>query len=306
MQSYDIHPELGALNGKLPFGPLFLRVAVPFMRLLPDPKLPDALAKKEYRIEGFKGLPVKVELFEPRALCGNAPAMLYLHGGGFGLAASAHHKEMAQAYAEQAGCRVFFPDYHLLPKHPFPAAREDSLSVWRWMEENANALSIDKNKMAVAGDSAGGLLALDVANLAAARGLVAPCFQMLIYPATDWRMETESMKAYTDTPMWNAKNNKIMWDMYLKDIPSEQKDAACPAYTPLPEILPPAYLETAEFDPLHDEGAFYAKRLLAAGGEVELVETKRTIHGYDVAHDCSLSKENLARRIRALKKAFGQ
>ena len=304
MQKYDIHPELAELGGKFPFNAAFLTLAVPLMRLLPDPKLPAGLCLKRFCVPGYRGLSVKIELFEPENLPEHAPALLYFHGGGFGMAASAHHRQMAHAYALGAGCRVVFPDYHLLPRHPFPAAREDALAVWAWMEQNAGALGIDTARMAVGGDSAGGLLAIDVANLAAPHGLLTPCLQMLIYPVTDRRMGSESMRTFTDTPMWSAPLNRNMWEMYLKNTPENARDAACPAYTLLPADIAPAYLETAQFDPLRDEGKAYAERLAAAGGEIQLVETEKTIHGYDIAHDSAPGKENLARRIAALQAAF--
>ena len=151
------------------------------------------------------------------------------------------------------------------------------------------------------GESAGGALAIYLCRDAETRGLPAPKFQMLIYPVADERMETESMKKYTDTPMWNAEHNAEMWRMYLEG-------KTCPEASPmemeLPKQLPLTYMEVAELDCLHDEGVAYARRLEEAGGTVELHEIKGVFHGYDVDPRTSVMQECLRNRSDALRRGL--
>ena len=154
---------------------------------------------------------------------------------------------------------------------------------------------------AVGGESAGGALAIYLCRDAETRGLPVPKFQMLIYPVADERMETESMKKYTDTPMWNAEHNAEMWRMYLEG-------KTCPEASPmemeLPKQLPLTYMEVAELDCLHDEGVAYARRLEEAGGTVELHEIKGVFHGYDVDPRTSVMQECLRNRSDALRRGL--
>lgn len=113
------------------------------------------------------------------------------------------------AYAQGLGCRVFFPDYHRLPRYPYPAAREDALQAYRFLCLQGEALGIRTDRIAVAGDSAGAVLATYVAGHPWGT-LPAPCGQMLVYPVTDASQSTPSIRAYPDTPMWNARSNAKM------------------------------------------------------------------------------------------------
>ena len=179
---------------------------------------------------------------------------------------------------------------------------EDAMLTYQYMVEGAQELEINPDRIMVLGDSAGGALAANVCNTAHAKGLPTPMCQILIYPVIDCEMTTESMKKYPDTPMWNSKNNNRMWKMYLKNASEQDKLIAVPIKNPLPEILPPTYIETAEFDCLHDEGILYAEHIKNVSKNIELYETKGTVHGYDtlIGHDISMNSMN--RRIEFMKK----
>lgn len=158
---------------------------------------------------------------------------------------------------------------------------------------------VDADRIAVGGDSAGGYLAAEVALQAQRQGVRKPCFAMLVYPVLDSRMNTASMKAFIDTPMWNARLNKKMWDYCRSPAlsPSEEADVSG---------FPPAYIETAQFDCLHDEGAIFVARLKEQGVEVEYNSTAATMHGFDIAKNSPVTKEAIKRRIAALNAAFGK
>ncbi len=303
-KKYAIHPDFYT-RVKLPFSAWSLRVAkgVQRLRLKMTPIL-EGVQSKRYIVKGYKGLDVPVEVFEPEVIEEKLPCLFYIHGGAFGFMASPHHKKLACIYAKEAKCRVIFPDYHLLPKYKYPVAYEDVLAVYRWMCESVKVLEIDEKRIAIGGDSAGGTLAINLCNSIGGNQLIQPCFQMLIYPVTDATLSTESMRKYTDTPMWHAVNNQKMWQMYLKNASQEEQRMASPMQNILPTKIPDTYMETAEFDCLHDEGCNYAEKLKEAGAEVVLYETKGTIHGYDFFLESVITKASIEKRVNALQKAF--
>lgn len=298
-----IDPSFRRIALRIPFTAAMLRLASPFVRLL-FLLTPLPAGVREKRLSKGQGAPVPLLLYTPKNCDAPLPALLCLHGGGFGYPAAPHQKRLAALYAKEAGCRVFFPDYRLLPRHPFPAAYDDALAVYGWMIENAKELGIDGSRIAVAGDSAGGALAANVANAASSLGLPSPCYQMLLYPVTDSRLSTPSMRQYRDAPLWDAKNNAAMWKLYLQNASPAQRRLASPIENPLPHPPADAYIETAEIDCLHDEGVAYAARLKSAGASVALYETTGTLHGYDAVFRSAITRESIERRIKSLRHAF--
>lgn len=300
-----IHPDFKPIAHDIPFStPLIAASAILLDWALEVTPVPEELCHRSFQVEGYRGLPVPVEVFEPAQATGQLPGLLYIHGGGFGYKAVPSHKRLACTYAIKTQCRVFFPDYHLLPQYPYPAGYRDVLAVYAWLHAHAAAQRIDPAHIAVAGDSAGATLAANLCNTAESCGLPTPCFQMLIYPVTDAGMQTASMIRFTDTPLWNARNNAKMWQLYLQKAGPQAIEMASPMQNPLPRQIPDTYLETAQFDCLHDEGIAYADRLRAAGGKVTVHETTGTIHGYDSIIRSPITKESVSRRVSALKKAF--
>lgn len=283
---------------KTPFTALFLKMSHKPMEVLLHAGSSRKVEQRWVSIPS-EGGEMQVLISEPKETDEKLPLMIYTHGGGFGFGAAPQHRWMNALFAREANCRVLMPDYRLLPEHPYPAAREDCFAAYAWACEHAEELHIDPERIAVGGESAGGALAIYLCHDAEKQNLPAPKFQMLIYPVADERMETESMKKYTDTPMWNAEHNAEMWRMYLEG-------KTCPEASPmemeLPQQLPLTYMEIAELDCLHDEGAAYARRLEEAGGTVELHEIKGVFHGYDVDPRTSVMQECLRNRADALRR----
>ena len=135
-------------------------------------------------IRGYRDAEIEVLIFEPRGIGDAAPCLVYYHGGGFFFEGAGYHYKLAKAYALQTPCKVVFVQYRLAPKHPFPIPVEDCYAALCWTFANAEKLHIDKTKIAVGGDSAGGTLAAAVCQMARDRGTDLPCFQLLVYPAT--------------------------------------------------------------------------------------------------------------------------
>lgn len=306
MKKYPIHKELRLLGKiKFPHNPFALSIANVLLRLTYRKK-DSELSIKKIKLPGYQGELINVYVIEPKNIEKTMPCILDLHGGGFMLAASPMHFQRAKEYAKMLSCKVIFPDYRLAPKYKCPTALEDCFSVYQWLLENAETLKIDTERVAVLGDSAGGNLAIGIALLAREREIKMPCYQMLIYPATDRRLNTESMKKYVDTPVWDARLSKLMWEFYFDGKETEYLNFVSPMEEASFEKLPPAYVEAAEFDAIRDEGLLYAKRLKSEGIPVEVHEVKGAPHGYDSAHQSNLVKALMARRIKILKEILWQ
>ena len=244
-------------------------------------------------------VPVRAFLISPKGEKRKLPCLVYFHGGGFVFKAARYHYRNAAAYA-RTGCRVLLVDYRLAPKYAYPVPNEDCFAAYAWAAEHAAELAIDPARLAVGGDSAGGCLAADVIFRAHRAGLPAPRFFMLVYPVLDRRMQTQSMQAFSDTPMWNARLNKKMWQYYLADgqyrSPAEEGDFS---------FFPPTYLETAEYDCLHDEGVAFAEKLREQHVPVTVRETSGTMHGYDIVRRSAITQESIMARCAALATALG-
>lgn len=223
--------------------------------------------------------PLPLRFYTPRGLSGASPALVFFHGGGWIYGSIASHDALCRTLAEQAQVRVVSVGYRLAPEAPFPAAVDDAWAGWAWVRDHAEALGIDPARIAVGGDSAGGNLAAVVSQRAAQSSETPPAFQLLIYPATDFAEVSRSRTAYgegfflTKGFMDTAEQNYLVGDEDRRD----------PRLSPLHgEVagVAPAFVVTAGFDPLLDEGAAYADKLTAAGVAVEYLCEESLIHGY--------------------------
>ena len=299
-----IDPELRKSANSFPFNPAIVAVGNLYQDLeWGRTKAPEGMEETEIVTEGTQKLSVKTTVFSMADAPADAPALIYVHGGAFAYKAAAYQKKLAMIYAKKAGCKVFFPHYHLAPKYPYPGAYEDVMALYRYVTEHAQELGVNPARIGIAGDSAGASLAALVGNRWEEENVKMPCLQMLVYPVTDARMETESMKLFTDTPNWDSKANERMWDYYCGKDP-EKRDKASPMWCDLPSALPGTYIETTEFDCLHDEGQAYAEKLKQAGVDVEINETEGTFHGYDAAIDTQIVKQQISRRISFLRSGY--
>ncbi len=289
---YDILPDFkNYLWINLPVNRFVLGLAAAFMPIVqPGHKLyKKELVREKIRLDGFKAKLIKPVSEEPPKA-----AMLYVHGGGFALKAATYHKDLAQHYAAQAGCAVLFPDYKLTPKYKYPTQLDECLSAYKWLVKQ-----YPEAKVIIGGDSAGGCLAAAMTLACKRDGLRIPDALMLVYPALDASMQTESMKEFTDTPMWNSVSNRKMWPFYAD--PEEFADPyVSPACAEDVSFFPRTYIETTQYDCLRDEGLIFAERLKGQGVSVELNETKGTMHGYDIAQKSPYVKEQVAKRISFL------
>ncbi len=308
MQRYPLHPDFRRYARlRFPLNRAVLPVCNAFLGLAGRLVLSDGKTKvKRLRIpaEGGGARPAHIGalLIEPIGLDEPMPCLIYFHGGGFVMKSAPCHVAMAREYAARVPCKALFVDYRLAPKHPFPVPAEDCFAACLWALENAAVLGIDPARTAVGGDSAGGNLAAAVCLMARDRGAPCPRAQMLVYPATDRRMNTPSMAAFYDAPMWNSRLNAKMWRWLLPDPTVENLAYASPMEAASLRGLPPAYVETAQFDCLRDEGNAYALALREAGNAAELWQVKGAMHGYDVAAHSPILRDCVERRVRFLQR----
>ena len=171
-------------------------------------------------------------------------------------------------------------DYRLAPEHRFPTAAEDAYAAAEWMSRQAPDLGVDPRRIAVGGDSAGGNLAAVAALMARDRGGPPLSFQLLVYPVTDHDLDTPSYRQNADGYLLTREAMRWFWNHYLGGTGAGHHPYASPLRAERLTGLPPALVQTAEFDPLRDEGEAYAWRLRAAGVPVTLTRYPGMIHGF--------------------------
>ncbi len=306
MSKYAIRKEFFPFSHFTPpISEKFLAVAVPHMKTPGYIFRDKELTVTRHMIESNDGSEVECFLMSPKRISGEAPCLIYIHGGGFVLPAAGYHYKNAMRYAKETGCKVVFVNYRLAPEHRHPVFFEDCYAAACWVYDNAKKLNIDLSRIGIGGDSAGATLAVGVCMMARDRNHPLKfLFQMLPYPYLDARGSSESCQKYTDTPMWNSSLSDRIGPMTMVD----RNDPSYVYYSPVEaewfEGLPPAYIETAEFDCLHDDGILYAKKLRDSGIAVVLNETKGTMHGFDIVQKATTTKAAVKARIDYMRRFF--
>ena len=241
-----------------------------------------AIAGGAQPIGAVRDLPIGTRsgrLYVPTGATTPGPLLVFFHGGGWVYGDLDSHDPPCRFLAERSGVRVLSVDYRLAPEHPFPAAYDDVVAAYRWVTENAASLGADVSRLGVGGDSAGGNLAAVTAIEAARTGLPL-AFQLLVYPGTDATQHTESRRLFGHGLYLTEEFLDRSLAAYVPE-PTERADPrVSPLLADLPGGLAPAYVATAGFDPLRDEGEAYARALVDAGVEVELRRFPDQIHGF--------------------------
>jgi acetyl esterase len=229
------------------------------------------------------GGPLPIRIYHPSAQHEAEPArpaLVYFFGGGWTLGTLDTCDAICRSLTNAAGCVTVSIQYRLAPEHPFPAAIDDCYAGISWVSEHAAELGVDPDRLAVGGDSAGGNLAAAVSIAARERGGPALRHQLLVYPNTDYKADTASLREGVDELLFNRWSVAWYWSHYL----TSDADGLSPLASPLRAEdlsgLPPATVITAEFDPLRDEGEQYAERLRDAGVPVEARRYDGMIHGF--------------------------
>lgn len=209
-----------------------------------------------------------------------APALLYLHGGGWVLGGLDSHDEICRLIATQARAVVLCPDYRLAPEHRFPSAVEDAADALAWLRRNAVSLGVDGAGIAVGGDSAGGNLAAVTALGARHDGSAPLTAQLLFYPNTDAAQDFDSVRRFAEGYGLTTATMRWFRDLAIRDAADIADWRLSPLRAPDLTGAPPAYVAIAEADILADEGSAYAERLYAAGVPTTLERWSGLIHGF--------------------------
>jgi acetyl esterase len=245
----------------------------------PDPQ--DVAEVRDMSCPGPHG-PIKLRAYRPIGTKADEvlPALVYYHGGGWLLGDLDSHDVACRHYANAAKCRVVSVDYRMAPEYKFPAAVDDSAAATGWVIAQADALGIDRKRVAVGGDSAGGNLAAVMALMARDGDLPSLVFQLLVYPVTDLGMTHESYRRVTEGVPLTAKTMDWFIDHYLHG-PKDRADwRASPLRAADLSGVAPALVLTASYDPLCDEGVAYAERLEREGVHVVHLHFSDQLHGF--------------------------
>jgi acetyl esterase len=207
------------------------------------------------------------------------PAMVYFHGGGWTCGDLDTHDSVCRGIAASGFCAVVAVDYRMGPEHRFPAAVEDALTSLHWVAAHAGSLGVDPARLVVAGESAGGNLAA-VAALALRDSALRLAMQVLVYPVTDQAADTDSLRRFAQGYLLTRELLRWYQGNYLRDERDRMDWRASPLRAEDHSRLPPAYIITAGFDPLRDEGNAYAESLARAGVDVTYECFEGQIHGF--------------------------
>ncbi|CAL99639.1 acetyl esterase [Saccharopolyspora erythraea NRRL 2338] len=244
------------------------------------PKAPvSGVSVGERRVPGATG-ELAARLYRPLQLTEPGELLVFYHGGGFVIGDLESHDDMCRFLAKHAGIRVLSVEYRLAPESRFPAAFDDALAAYRYAVDNAAALGSSPEAIAVGGDSAGGNLAAVVAYHAARSGLPKPSLQLLLYPAVDATKRRRSRELFGEGFLLTDRDMDWFMDHYAPDVGERGDDRLSVLLAEDLTGLSPAYVVTAGFDPLRDEGRAYAERLAEDG--VPVIERcfDDLIHGF--------------------------
>jgi acetyl esterase len=256
-----------------------LRQQLRTMVTLMDEPAPTLARVQDIRIPGPAGsIPARV--YSAHADTTPRSTVAYFHGGGWVQGDLETHHGLCARLAQHADAVVVAIDYRLAPEHKFPAAVDDCFAAYRWLRAHGRDVGADPARVAVAGDSAGGNLSAVVSQLAAGGGVPGPTCQVLIYPAVDFSLETESHRELRDGHV--IPRDRILWysEQYLRGEPDKADLRASPLRAPKLAGQPPTLIVTGGFDPLRDEGRAYAERLREEGVEVVYREYPGQIHAF--------------------------
>ena len=226
------------------------------------------------------GGPIPLRYYRPASTAKRLPILLYLHGGGWVLGNLNSVDSVCRALANGSQHIIVSVDYRLAPEHPFPAGVDDAYAALNWVTAQAAALGGDPDRIAVGGDSAGGNFAAVLSLRAREERGPRIAYQLLLYPATDFQMKSASQRSFADGYLLTRANQQWFHRHYLGGFKELTDWRLSPAYAADLAGLPPAFVLTAEFDPLRDEGEDYALKLIRAGVPVSAWRVPGQIHGF--------------------------
>jgi acetyl esterase len=238
--------------------------------------------KETLTIAGGPAGSVSLTVFRPSGLTSVLPVVLYIHGAGWVFGNDHTHERLARELAAGTGAAVVFPNYSLSPEARYPIAIQENYAAARWVVTDGAAHGLDPARIAVAGDSVGGNMAIALTLTAKERGDVPLAGQVLFYPVTDAAFDTGSYQQFAEGYFLRRDAMQWFWDQYTADPAQRAEITASPLRAGLDQLsgLPPALIITAEADVLRDEGEAYADKLRTAGVPVIAVRYQGIIHDF--------------------------
>ena len=245
-------------------------------------------------------------LYRPDAPQSPMPAYLHVHGGGLVMGSPEISFQSCLDLVRRFGLAVLSVDYRLAPEYPYPAAVEDCYSALKWLHAQGEALGIDRSRIVVGGESAGGGLAAALCLLARDRGEIRIAFQHLTYPMLDDRTSAAYRHPHAGQLVWTQPSNEFGWNSYLKGTAGDGDISpyAAPGRTTRLEGLPPAFIATGALDLFLEENIEYARRLARAGVPTELHVYPGAFHAFDMISDAKVSRAFRRDWLAALKRAL--
>jgi acetyl esterase len=241
---------------------------------------PQPVASVENRFVPAPTADIPVRIYTPEGGDGPRGGIVFFHGSGWVIANIDICDAAVRSLANSTGCVVVSVNYQKAPEHPFPCPFDDCWAATNWVYANADALGVDPARLAVAGDSAGGNLAAAVCLNARDAGGPPIVFQVLVYPALDRNWDTPSAHENAEGYGLQRETMRWFWNHYCPDEADGDNPLVSPLRAPDLSGLPPAFIATAEYDPLRDDGEMYAERLAEAGVPVLVKRYDGMIHGF--------------------------
>lgn len=281
-----------------------------FAELVGSPELPSDSAVTVYdaKIPGRNpGEQIRLRIYKPVDLGENAPGIYWIHGGGFLFGVPEQDEAQSIRWAKEVGAVVVAVDYRLAPEHSYPAPLDDCYDGLKWFSQQAESLGVDKNRIAVAGASAGGGLTAAVALMARDLGGPPLAFQMPLYPMIDDRFTTLASREDFGDKVWNNRDNLYAWKAYLGDLAGTGQviPYMAPARATDLSGLPPTYSCVGTLDPFRDDTINYMARLAQDGVLVELHLYPGAYHAFEVlAPDSDYSRRAKDEYVYVLKKTL--
>ncbi|MBF6339958.1 alpha/beta hydrolase [Nocardia abscessus] len=260
-------------------------------------------------VEGGPTGSVRVRIVKPQGATGTLPVIVYTHGAGWVFGDAHTHDRLVRDLAVGAHAAVVFPEYDRSPDVRYPVANEQSYRVVQWVTAEGAQKGLDSSRIAIAGDSVGGNMAIALTLMAKERGDVSFVQQVLFYPVTDANFDTGSYEQFAEGYFLSREGMKWFWDQYTTSAEDRAQITASPLRATTEQLtgLPPALVITAEADVLRDEGEAFAGKLRAAGVPVTQVRYGGIVHDFVMVnslHDTHAAKAAVAQAVATLRAAL--
>lgn len=295
MDITQVNPELQAPMRMMPALPIGNALGRRFLRLMGS--LSPAAKMDGVVIENIRDAYVRLRIYHPKTSRANA-ALFWIHGGGYVIGQISQDDRLCSATATTLGITVLSVEYSLAPEHPFPAALNDCHAGWQWLQQHAQAMGVDPLRIVIGGESAGGGLAVSLAQRLCDESNTLPAAQWLFSPMLDDRTAAKRELDATDHFVWNNRLNAIGWKAYLGVEPgtTQLPAYASPARRSDLHGTPPTWIGVGDIDLFYQENCAYAERLRAAGVDVTCDVVPGAPHGFSTwAPNTQITRDFLAR-----------